>query len=252
MRTKTVLPPSGMNPFCACRCSRDRNQKKYSRQLRRLYQLEWKLMSCTPPWTTSAPVERKAWSTWARSSGWTWSSASKTPTTSPRQCGSAVFMAFGLFFFSWVSTTTRTRGSRSAASQATAVVSGSSCPTITMISKSVWLDSSSRWMVWSSTACSWRAGSSSEKDRCSPPSGLLNRVEASTSGVRHACICHHRVKAAIQNKASETAAIRTDVSKRSPQIPKTPCRDGVSHRCVTTARHCAEIRGNCEVREVFR
>ncbi len=59
VRTKTVLPPSGMNPFCACRCSRERNQKKYSRQLRRLYQLEWKLISWTPPCTTSAPVVRE-------------------------------------------------------------------------------------------------------------------------------------------------------------------------------------------------
>lgn len=131
-------------------------------------------------------------------------------------------MAFGLFFLSWVSTTTRTRGSPSAAFSATAVVSGSSCPTITMISKSVCVDSSSRWIVWSSTACSCRAGSSSENETCSSPSGLLKRVEASTSGVRHACICHHRVKAAIQNKASETAAMKTDVSKRSPQIPNAP------------------------------
>src|SRR6266700_1186832 len=40
VRTKTVLPPSGMNPFSACRCSRLWNQKKYSRQFRRLYQLD--------------------------------------------------------------------------------------------------------------------------------------------------------------------------------------------------------------------
>lgn len=242
MRTKTVLPPSGMKPFCACKWSRERNQKKYSRQLRRLYQLEWKLISCTPPWTTSAPVVRKAWSTCARSSGWTWSSASKTPTTSPRQCGRAVFMAFGLFFFSCVSTTTRTRGSRAAAFSATSVVSGSSCPTITMISKSVWLDSSSRWIVWSSTACSCRAGSSSEKDTCSSPSGLLNRVEASTSGVRQACICHHRVKAAIQNRASETAAMKTDVSKQIPPDPRTPSGDG-GPVWPHPSQHCAEVKG---------
>ncbi len=131
-------------------------------------------------------------------------------------------MAFGLFFFSCVSTTTRTRGSRSAALFATAAVSGSSCPTITMISKSVCVDSSSRWMVWSSTACSCRAGSSNENETCSSPSGLLNRVEASTSGVRHACICHHRVKAAIQNKASETTAMKTDVSTTDPPDPIPP------------------------------
>src|SRR5690606_16430875 len=99
----------------------------------------------------------------------------------------------------------------------------------TMISKSVWLDSSSRWMVWSSTACSCRAGSSSENDRCSPPSGLLNRVEASTSGVRQACICHHRVNAAIQNKARETTAMKTDVSKQIPPEPKNP-RDVTVHQ----------------------
>lgn len=64
------------------------------------------------------------------------------------------------------------------------------------------------------------AGSSNENDTCSSPSGLLNRVEASTSGVRHACICHHRVKAAIQNKASETTAMKTDVSTTDP--PRSP------------------------------
>ena len=121
---------------------------------------------------------------------------------SPRQCGSAVLRALGLFFGSWVSTTTRTRtGSRAAARSATAAVSGSSWPTITMISKSVWLDSSSRSMVCSSTACSWRAGSSSEKERPVPPSGRSKRVEASVSGVRQACICHHSVNAAIQKSA---------------------------------------------------
>jgi hypothetical protein len=43
--------------------------------------------------------------------------------------------ALGLFFVSWWSTTTRTRpGARAAARSATAAVSGSSWPTITMIS----------------------------------------------------------------------------------------------------------------------
>ncbi len=103
-------------------------------------------------------------------------------------------------------------------------------------------------MVWSSTACSCRAGSSSEKDRCSPPSGLLNRVEASTSGVRQACICHHSVNAAIQNNASETTAMKTDVSNRSPQIPKPPVATGSHTRRVTVQR----LGGKCEARELFR
>jgi hypothetical protein len=46
------------------------------------------------------------------------------------------------------------------------------------------------------------------------------------------------VKAAIQNKASETAAMKTDVNNRSPQIPKPP----VAKDC-RPSRHCADIRG---------
>ncbi|GHI87744.1 hypothetical protein Sxan_51080 [Streptomyces xanthophaeus] len=41
-------------------------------------------------------------------------------------------------------------------------------------------------------------------------------MEASTSGVRQACICHHSVKAAIPNKASEITDMNTEVYKLSP------------------------------------
>jgi hypothetical protein len=58
-------------------------------------------------------------------------------------------------------------------------------------------------------------------------------------GVRHACICHHRVNAAIQNKASETAAMKTDVSNRSPQIPEPPATT-MGH---IRRDHCGEVMG---------
>ena len=40
MRTNTVLPPSGMNPLRAWKCSRLENQKKYSRVFRSDHQLD--------------------------------------------------------------------------------------------------------------------------------------------------------------------------------------------------------------------
>ncbi|GAA3342105.1 hypothetical protein GCM10020358_35870 [Amorphoplanes nipponensis] len=59
----------------------------------------------------------------------------------------------------------------------------------------------------SSTACSCRAGTSRLKvSRCSP-SGAANRVDASVSGVRQACIVHHRVTAAKPASTNETTII---------------------------------------------
>src|SRR5207248_5111285 len=53
----------GMNPRRACKCSRERNQKKYSRQLRTENQCARMSTSWTPDCTTSAPVRRNAAST---------------------------------------------------------------------------------------------------------------------------------------------------------------------------------------------
>ena len=102
-----------------------------------------------------------------------------------------------------------------------------------MISNAAWLDSSRRWMVWSSTACSCRAGSSRLKASPTPPLGGWKRVAASVSGVRQACICHHSVKAAIQKRASETTAMNTEVSKVPPDLHMTRavCR-AVPTKCV--------------------
>ncbi len=99
-------------------------------------------------------------------------------------------------------------------------------------------------MVWSSTVCSCRAGSSSENDTWASPSGLLNRVEASTSGVRQACICHHSVQAAIQKSASEAAAMKTDVSTEDPpRSLNSPC--AAEHpRAPPPPRNGDETRGN--------
>lgn len=80
-------------------------------------------------------------------------------------------------------------------------------------------------MVCSRTACSWRAGSSREKARRPSPSGRSKRVEASTSGVRHACICHQSVNAAIQKSASEMTTMNTDVYKMPPTDPPPPGGD---------------------------
>ncbi|GHE33718.1 hypothetical protein GCM10017778_15880 [Streptomyces vinaceus] len=68
-------------------------------------------------------------------------------------------------------------------------------------------------------------------------------MEASVSGVRHACICHHSVKAAIQNRANEIPNMTTEVYKTSPtDMPRHPAAIGKpprgSRRAPRPARPC--------------
>ena len=62
-------------------------------------------------------------------------------------------------------------------------------------------------MVCLSTVCSCLAGTSNENENSDAPSGWANFVAARVSGVRHACIIHQRVAAAIVKRASDTATI---------------------------------------------
>ena len=78
----TVLPPNGTNPLLACPCSRDRNQIRYSRQLRRLNQWLRRLTRWTAPWTMSARADRKVESMRRSRPGAVRLSASMMPTTS--------------------------------------------------------------------------------------------------------------------------------------------------------------------------
>jgi hypothetical protein len=173
-------------------------------------------MSCTPPWTTWAPVLRKAAYTWRKRRGCTSSSASNTPVMRPAHSSSAALSARGLFFTTETSVTTRIRsGQRVAADRATADVSGSSLPTTTRTSYLGWSRWASLRRVAPSTAASRRAGTISEKLSAGSlvsSSGPVKPVPSRTSGERRAWSIHHSVTAATRNSTTERARMAAIVS----------------------------------------